>query len=106
MVDELLTSRDAREGNEGTHYFPTMVLSAINKNHWLVEKVFQPSQVPIHNSNAIRIRGEDTPHTPHTLSFQAIHSMIGQEKLESGDMLNQMELCRTGYLPTLPAWKQ
>jgi hypothetical protein len=100
MVDELLTSR---EGNEGTHYLPTMVLSAVNKNHWLDQKVFRPSQVQEDDVDAIRFRREDTPHTPHSLSFQAIYSMIGQEKLESGDLLNQMELCRIGYFACVEA---
>ena len=94
MVDELLTSREVRQGN-GTCYFPTVVMNAVMDNHWLVEKVFRPSQVTEDLSDAIQFGGGDTP---HTLLFQVIHASIGHDKLQSSDLLDQMEFCRVGYL--------
>ena len=65
------------------------------ENHWLIEKVFRPSQVVEDRPDAVQFRGGDTP---HTLLFQVIHATIGHDKLQSSDLLNQIEFCRLGYV--------
>ena len=74
---------------------PPVVMSAFVEYQWLIEKVFRPSQVVEDRPDAVQFRGRDTP---HTLLFQVIHATIGHDKLQSSDLLNQIEFCRLGYL--------